>query len=329
MKKVYVKEIQAGDFVDDIFILAEKTLSQKKDGKNYLNVSVSDKTGTLKGVMWDGLDDVVLAVAAGDYVKIKGNVSEYKGTLQLVVKSIAGVDSQRLSPADFLPSTARDVDQMFHRLGQLSDSISNPPIKALVEAFFRDEEFVNALKTAPAAKNMHHAYLGGLLEHTLSMTLLAEKISGHYGGLDRDLLMAGAILHDIGKVRELSFTTHIDYTDEGRFLSHIVIGVLMVREKIIAIKNFPKETEQLIEHMIISHHGAREFGSPEPPKTIEAVLLHYIDEIDARVNGIREFVESENAGENWTSYHRLLERHFYTKTHQSKTGSPQPDPRHG
>ncbi len=316
MKKVYVKDIKAGDFLDDTFILAEKVLSQKKDGKNYLNVSVSDKTGTLKGVMWDGLDDVVLALVSGDYVNIRGNVSEYKGNLQLVVKSIAGIDVQSVNPVDFLPATMRDVDQMFHRLGQLADSISNPHIKELMAAFFRDQEIVGALKTAPAAKNMHHAYLGGLLEHTLSMALLAEKISSHYGGLDRDLLMAGTILHDIGKIRELSYRTHIDYTDEGRFLSHIVIGVLMVREKIAAIKDFPLEAEQLIEHMIISHHGAREFGSPEPPKTIEAVLLHYIDEIDARVNGIREFVESENTKENWTSYHRLLERHFYTKNHQ-------------
>ena len=166
-------------------------------------------------------------------------------------------------------------------------------------------------KRAPAAKKMHHAYIGGLLEHTLSMTLLADKIAGHYSGVDRDLLIAGAVLHDIGKLRELSYQNTIDYTDEGRLLSHITIGIEMVNAKIAAIEGFPKETADLVKHMIVSHHGTRAFGSPEPPKTIEAVLLNYIDEIDSRVNAIREFMAADDADEPWTAYHRLLERQFF------------------
>jgi 3'-5' exoribonuclease len=158
---------------------------------------------------------------------------------------------------------------------------------------------------------MHHAYIGGLLEHTLSMTSLADKIAGHYSGINRDLLLSGAILHDIGKVDEFEYQFKIDYSDKGRLLNHIVIGLKMVDEKLSEIKYFPEDQVLLLKHLIVSHHGTREFGSPEPPKTIEAVLLNYIDEIDSKVNAIRDFIAAEDPDETWTSYHRLLERHFY------------------
>jgi 3'-5' exoribonuclease len=176
---------------------------------------------------------------------------------------------------------------------------------------------VQNFKKAPAAKNMHHAYLGGLLVHTASMVFLADKITEHYGGggIDRELLIAGAILHDIGKLREFTYDYKIDYSDEGRLLSHIVIGLKMIDEKLIALQNFPKDLEVLLKHLVVSHHGSREFGSPEVPKTIEAVLLNYIDEIDAKVNGIRDFIAKEDSDEGWTSYHRMLGRQFYTGNH--------------
>ena len=184
-------------------------------------------------------------------------------------------------------------------------------LRELFEAFWHDEKFVNQFIHAPAAKQMHHAYIGGLLEHTLSMALLVDKIAGHYGGIDRDLLLAGAILHDIGKIREFEYNSKIDYSDEGRLVNHIVIGIQLIEEKLGVLNDFPKEHAILLKHMIISHHGSREFGSPEPPKTIEAVLLNYIDEIDSKVNGIRDYMAAEDPNETWTSYHRLLERHFY------------------
>ena len=184
-------------------------------------------------------------------------------------------------------------------------------IKNLIEAFWNDEVFVQKFKTAPAAKKMHHAYIGGLLEHTLSMVSLADKIAGHYSGVDRDLLLAGTILHDIGKTREYEYEISIDYSDEGRLINHIVIGIEMIDEKLSGIEEFPEEKMLLLKHMIVSHHGAREFGSPEPPKTIEAVILNYIDEIDSKVKGIRDFMANEDPNETWTSFHRLLERHFY------------------
>ena len=200
---------------------------------------------------------------------------------------------------------------MFIRLNALTDTIASPDLKSLMDAFWSDAQFVEMFKQAPAAKKMHHAYVGGLLEHTLSMALLADKVAGHYGGVDRDLLLVGAVLHDVGKVRELSYHHNIDYTDEGRLLSHIVIGIQMVEDKIRSLNGFPSELATMVKHLIVSHHGARDFGSPEPPKTIEAVLLNYVDEIDSRVNAIREFMAIEAQGETWTPYHRLLERQFY------------------
>ena len=311
MKKRFITDIKAGDVVDDVFVLAEKILLQKRDGNNFLNVVLSDKTGTLKGVVWDNVDQITAGVTSGDFVSIRGTVGEYKGTLQLVVKTMDLCPREALDPKDFLPATSRDIDGMFQRLVKITASLTTPYLKKLFDAFWEDEEFVRKFKTAPAAKKMHHAYIGGLLEHTLSMTSLADKVAGHYSGIDRDLLVSGAVLHDIGKTDEFEYQFKIDYTDEGRLLNHIVIGLKMVDEKLSGIEDFPEDQIFLLKHMVVSHHGVREFGSPEPPKTIEAVLLNYIDEIDSKVNAIREFMASEDPNETWTSYHRLLERHFY------------------
>jgi len=311
MKKRFITDIKAGDFVDDIFVLSEKILSQKKDGNNFLNVTLSDKTGTLKGVVWDNVDDIAAGITSGDFVRVIGNVSEYKGALQLVIKKMGSLPADTVNPSDFLPQTPRDIENMFERLLRISGTIKTDFLKKLLDAFWEDTEFVRKFKTAPAAKKMHHAYIGGLLEHTLSMVSLAEKIAGHYSGIDKDLLLAGTILHDIGKVDEFDYQFKIDYSDKGRLLNHIVIGIKMVDDKLSEIEDFPEEQMLLLKHMIVSHHGTREFGSPEPPKTVEAVLLNYIDEIDSKVNSIRDFMASEDPDETWTSYHRLLERHFY------------------
>jgi 3'-5' exoribonuclease len=311
MKKLFIQDIRAGDSVEDIFVLSEKTMAQKRDGNHFLNITLSDKTGNIKGVIWDRVDELSAGTASGDFVQIKGNVSEYKGKLQLVVKNMASIPADSINPSDFLPATPRDIDKMFLRLLKITASMETEHLKKLFEAFFNDMEFVRQFKIAPAAKKMHHAYIGGLLEHTLSMALLGDRISGHYSGVDRDLLLAGVILHDIGKIREFDYKYHIDYSDEGRLVSHVVIGTMMLDEKIQQLEDFPPDQAILLKHMIISHHGTRDFGSPEPPKTIEAVLLNYIDEIDAKVNGIREFMATEDPNEPWTSYHRLLGRHFY------------------
>ncbi len=310
-KRVFIEEIAAGHHVNDIFVLAEKNMAHKRDGNAYLNVTFADKTGRIKGVVWDNVEPIAAAAEAGDFVRVAATAGEFRGALQMVVKSLAAVEPDSVRPEDFIAATTRNVKQMFERLTGLTDAMQPGPLRDLMAAFWADDDLVAQFKRAPAAKLMHHAYIGGLLEHTLSMALLADKIAGHYNRVDRDLLLVGAILHDIGKTRELSYGHSIDYTDEGRLISHIGIGLAIVESKIGAVKDFPAELAALVKHMIVSHHGAREFGSPEPPKTIEAVLLNYIDEIDSRMNSIREFMETADPSARWTSYHRLLERHFF------------------
>ena len=321
IKRQFVEEIAPGVFVDDRFVLSEKAVAQKRDGSNFLNVVFSDKTGSLKGVVWDNVDRITEAVSAGEVVHVRGSVSEYRGDRQLVVKQLLPVAADAVDPSDFLPVSGRDIEPMFDRLVQMTSELESDDLRELFDAFWADKDFVDRFKQAPAAKFMHHAYIGGLLEHCLSMASLADKVGRHYTGIDRELLFAGAVLHDIGKVREFDYSVRIDYSDEGRLLSHIVIGVEMLDEKLRQIDAFSPEREHLLKHMIISHHGSREFGSPEPPKTIEAVLLNCIDEIDSKVNGIRQFIAGEDPTAAWTSYHRLLGRHFYTGGRPAKEGS--------
>ncbi len=313
MTKNFVSDLAAGSSVDDVFLLAERNVAHKKDGNPFINVTLSDRTGQVKGVVWDQVERIQAAASEGDFVHVRAQVSEYRGNLQLVVKDMVAVNADRVDAADFLAATARDVGKMMQRLEEMTGQMQDTHLKALFDLFWADEDFTAAFMRAPAAKMMHHAYIGGLLEHTLSMAVLAEMIGGHYSGVDRDLLLAGVILHDVGKLRELEYTTRIDYTDQGRLLSHIVIGLSMLDDKLKQVPDFPETKAHLLKHMLVSHHGERAFGSPEPPKTIEAVLLNYIDEIDSRVNSVREFVAKDTSEGNWTSYHRLLERHFYKK----------------
>jgi 3'-5' exoribonuclease len=313
-KKAFVETLSPGDAVDDEFVLAEKTILQKRDGNQYLNVVLADRSGQIKGVVWDNVRSIAAVAEAGDFVRITGSVSEYRGTPQLVIKTMTAVAADRVSAEDFLPATELDVDQLFERLVNLSDTFTTPWLARLLTAFWQDEAFVAAFKKAPAAKRMHHAYLGGLLVHCLSMAILADKLAAHYNGLDRDLLIAGAILHDVGKLREFDYATAIDYSDEGRLLSHIVIGLEMIDEKLRRIPDVPREQANLLKHMIVSHHGEPAFGALEPPKTVEAVVLHYIDDLDSKINAVREFMAKEDPGQAWTSFHRILGRHFYRGT---------------
>jgi len=311
LKRNFVNAINAGQEIDDIFIVREKQLAFKRDGDPYLALGLADRSGDIKGVAWDNVEALNKTFVAGDYVRIKGSAAEYRGALQLVVQQLDRLDPAEIDPRDFLPTTERDVDQMLSRLVQISRTVQNKHLSQLLSAFFEDKAFVDSFKTAPAAKKMHHAYLGGLLEHTLSIALLIQAIADHYKGIDKDLLLTGGILHDIGKVHEFSYQTHIDYTDAGRLLNHIVIGVEMLDKKIATINDFPEDIAIVLKHMIVSHHGTRDFGSPEPPKTLEAIMLYYLDELDAKVTAVRTFMEAEDPEAAWTPYHRVLERFFF------------------
>ncbi|MGD8513942.1 MAG: HD domain-containing protein [Deltaproteobacteria bacterium] len=311
MKETFVNRLEAGQVVDDIFVAREKQVAHKKDGAPYLTLTLVDRTGDVKAVAWDEVQTISKAFAAGDYVKVQGKVGEYKGTPQLVVRHLERAQPDQVDARDFLPATERDVNQMMDRLIQISRTVENEHLSKLLAAFFEDPAFVELFKTAPAAKKMHHAYLGGLLEHTLSIVRLIQAISAHYKGIDTDLLLTGGILHDIGKVHEFTYDTYIDYSDAGRLLNHIVIGVEMLEKKIATFHDFPDDLALVLKHLIVSHHGIRDFGSPEPPKTLEAIILNYLDELDAKVTAVRTFMEADDPEAPWTSYHRVLERYFF------------------
>lgn len=311
MKKRFIEELKPGEAVDEIFVLSEKTMGHKRDGAPYLSVMLADRTGRIRGVVWDGVEQIASAIESGNYIRIQGSVSEYRGMTQIVVKAVSVENDGDVDPSDFLPASRRNPEKMLERLQTLCRTIQSQCLRQLLDRFWADTAFVRAFKTAPAAKLMHHAYIGGLLEHTLSLALLVDRVADHYAGIDRDMLLAGAVLHDIGKIREFEFKSRIDYSDEGRLVNHIVIGVQMIEEKLAEVPAFPEQTALLLKHLIISHHGTREFGSPEPPKTLDAVLLNYLDEIDSKVNGVREFINNQDPGSDWTGYHKPLERFFY------------------
>ncbi|MDY6824803.1 MAG: HD domain-containing protein [Thermodesulfobacteriota bacterium] len=313
MGKVFISDFQTGDSVEGVFALSGRTTARKKDGSPFLRLVLADRTGSINAVVWDDVEQAEQVTASNPFVYVKGDVSQYRDAHQLTVKAIAARDTESVDPADFLPVTAQDVNAMFRRILAITREMQSGHLKALMEQFWTDDAFVEEkFKRSPAAKMMHHAYLGGLLEHTLAVAELALVVADRYTDkLDRDMLVAGAILHDIGKAREFVYDYRIDYSDEGRLLGHIAIGMMMVNEKLALLPEFPPDKGLLIKHMIASHHGSRDLGSPEPPKTLEALVLNHIDEMDSKVTGIGDFMAGHDAGQPWTGFHRPMERFFY------------------
>ncbi len=321
-KKKFIADLTKGDRIEkEVFAISSLITAKKKDGASFLRLVLTDRTGSVPAVAWDNVDRISTAAVAGNCVAVSGDISEYQSSLQLTVKDLTAVEPTGIDPADFLPATDKDVDAMFSRLRQITNKMASGQIKTLLKLFWDDKKFVEEqFKRAPAAKLMHHAYMGGLIEHTLSVVELALKVCQCYDGvLDQDLLVAGAMLHDIGKTREFSYALTIDYTDEGRLLNHIVCGILMIEEKLEQLGAFfPEETALQLKHLVASHHGNREFGSPEPPKTLEALVLNHIDEIDAKIVGVSAFMSQQEPGQTWTPFHRPMERFFYIGNKKDK-----------
>ncbi|MDH3975750.1 MAG: HD domain-containing protein [Deltaproteobacteria bacterium] len=313
MKECFAANVKEHDTVEDLFLVKVKNLSVGKTGKPYLVVSLMDKTGELEGRVWDDAERMSGNFEVDDFVHVKGRVSAYMGKLQLKISTVTRVDDNEVSLDDFLPSSAVSPEVMFSELAGLVETVKDPHIKKLLLALMEDRDLSQGLKNAPAAKGMHHVYIGGLLEHVLSLCRLINLVSSHYGErINRDLLLAGAIFHDIGKTRELSYKRSFGYTDEGRLVGHITIGVEILDGLIRSIDGFPAELSMLLKHMILSHHGEYEYGSPKRPKTLEATILSYLDDLDAKVNSIQSLIDGENGnGTNWTGYHRLFERYIY------------------
>ena len=311
-KSVYISDIKAGDKVGDFFLVAEKNLSFSQKGAPYLNLRVKDKTGELDGKIWDNAREWDKVFKRGDIVHLESRAVNYKNNVQLSIVEVKKAEEEEIDISDYMPAAAKDGEVMLGELLTFFEGIKDLHLKALLDSFFQDEAIVTDFKKAPAAKGFHHVYIGGLLEHTLSVTRLLDLVCNHYRGINRDLVITGGILHDIGKIHEFSYGRIIDYTDEGRLIGHIVMGAEMVDNKIASLKGFPADLAMELRHLLLSHHGELEFGSPKRPKTVEALIVHFIDDLDAKVNAFQEFIDVSPDDESaWTPFHRLLDRVIY------------------
>jgi len=296
--------------ITGFFAAGSKQVRTGRDGGRYLALMLSDRTGQIDARMWelDGAGEF----AAGDVVKVLGEVCRFNEKFQIKVKKIRRATPGEFELSDFVPQSERDIEEMWTELQSWVASLRDPHLKALLEAFLNDAELAALLRQAPAAKGMHHAWIGGLLEHILSLMGLSEMAAQHYPSIDRDLLLTGVALHDIGKLRELRWGTSFDYTMEGQLLGHITLGIGMIEQKAAAIPGFPAAKRLLVEHLVLSHHGEYEFGSPKLPMTPEAILLHYLDNLDAKMQTVRsEFARAEangRPGAEMTEWVRSMER---------------------
>lgn len=312
MKSLYIADIREQQSVDAIFLVASKNQGVTKGGSSYLTLKLVDRSGEIEARVWDRADDLARGFDKNDVVRVRGQAILYQGKIQIRIQDIIRVEAEKIAAEDLLPKSAHDPDVMLAELQMILRGIKNRHLLALAEACFADEELMNRLKRAPGAKSIHHPYLSGLLEHTLSLLKLMLKVVENYRGIDVDLLLIGGFLHDIGKVYELTFERALDYSDAGQLIGHLVMEVELVGKKIETIPDFPAELALLVKHMLVSHHGAYEFGSPKLPQTLEAVILHSLDDLDGKIQAIQSLPEKE-PGSKWTAFHRAYARSFYRK----------------
>ena len=303
----YLESIHEGENISDVYLIKQKTSAVTKNGKPYENMILQDKTGTIDAKIWEPNSAGIEDFNALDYVQITGNVTSFNGALQVSVQRARKCREGEYDPADYLPVSSKNIDDMFAQITQYISGITSPYLKQLLEAFFvNDADFIKSFKTSSAAKSVHHSFVGGLLEHTLSVTNLCNYLAEAYPMINKDLLLSVAILHDIGKTRELSDFPENDYTDDGQLLGHIVIGYEMVSAKIAQIPGFPDKLAGEIKHCILAHHGELDYGSPKKPAIIEAVALHHADNTDAKLEIMSELLASQT-GTDWLGYNRLID----------------------
>ena len=304
----YIKDLKDGDRVFDIYLCKHKQSAVTKNGKPYESVILQDKTGTIDAKVWEPNNPGIGEYDDLDYIEVYGDVTNFQGALQISVKRIRVCREGEYNPADYLPVSSKGIEPMYQELTKLIGSIQNTYLRQLLEAFFvRDKDFVKAFCNSSAAKTVHHGFVGGLLEHTLSVTKLCDYYCTAYPVLKRDLLLTAAMCHDIGKIREISAFPENDYTDEGQLLGHIVMGAQMVAEKAAGISGFPHGLLTQLQHCILAHHGKYEFGSPKIPAIIEALALNYADDTDAKLETFKEILENNSDNKGWLGYNRLFE----------------------
>lgn len=326
MKKVFVKDIQERDLIATPFLVRDKIIAMAKNGRPYMTLKLMDCTGEVEGRIWDRVDELSVRFNKDDFVQVTGKASVYMGKMQLILQDLERIEESAVELSDFLPVSMRPVAEMVSELKTVVEGLIDPNLRNLMQAFLADEAFMAGYTRAPAAKAMHHVYLGGLLEHSLAVAVLANDISQRYPDLNRDLLVVGALLHDVGKVAELRYQRSFEYTDAGKLLGHIMIGVELVEEKLRTLQSFPQELAVHLKHLLLSHHGQYEYGSPKRPKTMEAVILNFLDDLDSKINGVRTHINREPDRESsWTQYHRLYDRYFFKGGTEKPAAEPELD----
>lgn len=304
----YIKDYKDGDRVFDIYLCKHKISAVTKNGKPYDTVVLQDKTGTIDAKVWDPNNAGIAEFDSLDYIEVYGDITSFQGALQVNVKRIRKCQEGEYTPADYLPVSRFDREEMYEELLSYINSVGNVYLKKLLQEFFvKDEAFISAFKQSSAAKTVHHGFVGGLLQHTLGVTKLCDYYCNTYPLLKRDLLITAAICHDMGKTREISLFPENDYTDAGQFLGHIVIGVEMIGEKVRNIPGFPEVLENELKHCILAHHGEYEFGSPKKPAIMEAMALNLADNTDAKLETFTEILESSKDNNGWLGFNRLFD----------------------
>jgi 3'-5' exoribonuclease len=309
MKSPYVREMKPNQVVTTTFLVHVKDVRQKKSGDPYLSLLLGDRTGEVDAKMWDNVADVMDTFDRDDFVKVKGLLQIFQNRPQLTIHKMARVLDSDVDFGDYFPASARDPMEMFAELRGIVACIGNPHLRDLLNAFLDDEPLARMYRTAPAAKSVHHAWLGGLIEHVLSVCTLGKTMAAHYPYIDLDLLLTGAILHDVGKIAELTYERSFGYSAEGQLLGHIVIGLRLLHEKLQRFPEFPPKLRVLVEHLLVSHHGEMEFGSPKIPLFPEALLLHFLDNLDSKMECMRKMVATDRHVEGcFTGYSSALDR---------------------
>lgn len=309
MKSPFVNELALNQPVTACFLVHSKEIREKKSGEPYLSLMLGDKTGKIDAKMWDNVAEVMEAFDRDSFIKVKASMQLHMNRPQLTIYKLRALPDHEVDFSDFFPATLRNIDEMWNELRAIVQSVKNPHILSLLNSLLDDPDIARRYKQAPAAKTIHHAFLGGLLEHVLSLANLCRITASHYPFIDPDLMIAGAVLHDIGKIHELSYERGFSYTSEGQLLGHMMIALRMIGDKIGKLPEFPEPLRTLLEHMVISHHGHLEFGSPKLPQFPEAMLLHHLDDMDSKMECMRNLIDSDRQLEGcFTPYNSTLER---------------------
>ncbi|MEZ5943586.1 MAG: OB-fold nucleic acid binding domain-containing protein [Planctomycetaceae bacterium] len=317
MARRFVNELGDGEQLEEVFLLVDRQLRANRNADMYFLAQLRDRTGQISGLLWNVDEASVAHVQAGDYVRVRGKVQLYQGNMQIILTRIDAVAPSSIDPAEFLPQASRQTSEQFERLWEIVNGMNNADLRKLAQCFLDDEEVRDGLMKAPAGIRMHHAYQGGLLEHIVNLCEAAIRLADLYPNIDFELVLIGAILHDIGKLRELAYETSFTYTDEGQLIGHLVIGVEMLNEQILRFeaatgREFPRELALRVKHMLLSHHGTYEFGSPKLPMTPEAIALHHLDNLDAKTNEFMSLIDSDpNSDSNWTPYQSNMQRKLF------------------